>query len=264
MSDINELLEIMGRLRDPDNGCPWDLEQDFSSIAPYTIEEAYEVADAIQRGDPADLMDELGDLLFQVAFHAQMASEQGLFNFEDVVRSISTKMVRRHPHVFGDGEIKDAQAQTRAWEEHKAQERSLKNPDGAGEGLLEDIPVALPALVRARKLGKRAAQVGFDWADAEGVRAKVSEELQELDDELTAKDAEGAEEELGDLLFALANLGRHLGLDAEQALSRANRKFLMRFRFIEQSLSAQRRSLGEASLEEMEALWHASKKALQK
>ena len=263
MNEIDRLLTIMERLRDPDSGCPWDLEQDFATIAPYTIEEAYEVADAIERGEHEDLKDELGDLLFQVVFHAQMASEKDLFDFEDVARAISAKMVRRHPHVFADGAVENAEAQTSAWEAHKAQERAEKDRRG-NHGLLDDIPVALPALVRARKLGKRAALVGFDWADAEGVRAKVEEELGELDEALSgAREPQALEEELGDLLFALANLGRHLGLHAEEALQRANRKFLRRFGFIEKTLGNQRRSLEEASLEEMEALWNQSKKTLQ-
>jgi MazG family protein len=256
--DISRLLEIMARLRDPRSGCPWDVEQDFASIAPYTIEEAYEVADAIERGDLDRLRDELGDLLLQVVFHAQMAAERGAFDFGDVVAAISDKLVRRHPHVFGDTHVSDARAQTRAWEAQKTAERK-----GA---LLDDVPRALPALRRAEKLTKRAATVGFDWSDARFVRAKLDEELAELDAELAPAPAgEGnaarIAAELGDVLFALANLARHLHVDAEDALQRTNGRFVRRFGHIERRITESGRTLADASLEEMERLWQEAKRA---
>jgi nucleoside triphosphate diphosphatase len=252
--DIKTLLAIMARLRDKKAGCPWDLEQDFSTIAPYTIEEAYEVADAIDRGDKAALKDELGDLLFQVVYHAEMAAEEGAFDFADVVKAVSGKMIRRHPHVFGDDtKIKTATHQTAAWEGHKERER------GSGAAL-EGVPMALPALKRAEKLQKRAARVGFDWKEAKPVLAKIREEIAELEAEMAkAPSPARAAEELGDLLFAVANLGRHLGIDAEEALRQANAKFVKRFRYIEAEAARQNRPVADLSLEEMEALWQKAK-----
>jgi MazG family protein len=258
MSDIAKLIEIMSRLRAPESGCPWDREQTFATIAPYTIEEAYEVADAIERGDTAGLCDELGDLLFQVVFHARMASEQGAFAFEDVVAAICAKLVRRHPHVFAGERIESVEAQTLAWERHKAAERT--------GGLLSDVPLGLPALTRAVKLTKRAATVGFDWPDAAAVRAKLDEEIGELDEELAraragAGDDERIAAELGDVLFALANLARHLRIDAEQALRGANARFVSRFSYIEDELARAGRTPADATLEEMDRLWTEAKRA---
>lgn len=253
---MSKLLAIMARLRDPDTGCPWDVEQDFDTIAPYTVEEAYEVADAIERKDMADLQDELGDLLLQVVFHAQMAKEAGLFDFEDVCRSINDKMIRRHPHVFGGAVERDTEAQNQAWEEQKALERKQKDK---GESLLDDVPIALPALKRAQKLQKRAATVGFDWPDAERVLEKVHEEIDEVRDAVTHNDQASIDEEVGDLLFVCTNLGRKLKVDVEAATRAANAKFERRFRHIETVLETQKRTTSEASLEEMEALWDEAK-----
>ena len=255
---LERLLAIMARLRDPERGCPWDVEQDFTSIAPYTIEEAYEVADAIERGDMNELKEELGDLLFQVVFHSQMAREVGAFAFDDVARAIADKMVRRHPHVFADGNERSAAEQTLAWEEQKAAERAAKGRDGS---LLDDVPVALPALKRAGKLTKRAARVGFDWPDAERVFEKFEEEAGELRAAIAHEDAENIAEEIGDLLFVCANLARKLGVEPESALRAANAKFDRRFRAIETALKTQQRSAEEATLDEMEALWLDAKKA---
>lgn len=238
---LGRLLEIMRRLRDPDSGCPWDREQDFASIAPYTIEEAYEVADAIGRGSPADIESELGDLLFQVVFHAQMGSERGWFDFASVAAAISDKLTARHPHVFADAKIGSVGEQNRAWEEHKARERAAR-PEQAGSELA-DVPLALPALARAAKLGKRAGRVGFDWPDADGVRQKIEEELQEIRQAAPAQHAE----EIGDLLFAVANWSRHLGVDPEESLRMANAKFERRFRDME--TLARQRSLALAKLD---------------
>ncbi|MEL7491287.1 MAG: nucleoside triphosphate pyrophosphohydrolase [Pseudomonadota bacterium] len=253
--ELARLLDIMAKLRNPDGGCPWDLEQDFSTIAPYTVEEAYEVADTIARGDMAGLRDELGDLMFQSVFHAQMASEENLFDFADVLKSISDKMERRHPHVFGDADERDAEGQTASWEKQKAEERAAKG----AHGLLDDLPVGLPGLTRAVKLQKRAARVGFDWTDAKDVLAKIEEETHELADAIGAKDADAIEDEFGDLLFVIANLSRHLKVDPEAALRRTNAKFVRRFEHIEKSLKSNDRTLDEASLEEMEALWTEAK-----
>jgi MazG family protein len=252
---IEALLDVMARLRDIKTGCPWDLEQDFRSIAPYTIEEAYEVADAIERNDMAALKDELGDLLFQTVYHAQMGCEAGHFDFGDVVEAITEKMIRRHPHVFAGADIRTADQQTAAWEEQKAKERAAK---GEG-GILDDAPVGLPGLARAVKLQKRAARVGFDWPRAPDVLAKVEEELRELTEAAEQSSPDDIEEEFGDLLFALANLSRHLKVDPEFALRRANEKFSRRFRYIESALRAAGRSLDEAGLDEMESLWREAK-----
>jgi len=256
--DIADLLAIMRKLRDRNGGCPWDLEQDFSTIAPYTIEEAYEVASAIEAKDYAALKDELGDLLFQVVFHAQMASEQKLFAFPDVVRAICDKMIRRHPHVFAQGGAKTAQAVTQAWDEIKRREREAKP---GNESLLDDVPRALPALMRAVKLQNRAAQVGFDWPSAVNVTDKIAEESKELAEAVASGKSAKVAEEFGDLLFAMANLARHFKLDPEEALRAANAKFVRRFKAIESGLQAQGRTLEDASLDEMEALWQQAKKA---
>jgi len=252
---IERLLAIMARLRDPERGCPWDLEQDFRSIAPHTIEEAYEVADAIDRGDLRALRDELGDLLFQVAFHARLAGEQRAFQFDDVVAAICDKLTRRHPHVFGDAVVADAGEQTRAWERMKREERAARGEDG----VLADVPLALPALARARKLGARAAQAGFDWPDASGPRAKVDEELAELDRATAVGDDGAREAELGDLLFSIVNLARHLEIDPEAALRRANERFARRYRHVEQALAALGEHPGGTSPELLDRLWTAAK-----
>jgi ATP diphosphatase len=258
MSSIDRLLQIMARLRDPQRGCPWDLEQTFGTIAPYTIEEAYEVADAIEREDSNALRDELGDLLFQVVFHSQMASEQGAFKFDDVAAAISDKLERRHPHVFGNAQIDSAAAQTVAWEEQKRLER-----EQAGKSVLADVPLALPALTRANKLGKRAALVGFEWPNVAGALDKLDEELGELRKEL-GQQAQQAEitDELGDVLFCVVNVCRYLGVDPEGALRGANSKFERRFGYVEQRLREQGRSAREATLEEMDKLWDEGKKRL--
>lgn len=257
MSDISELVEIMARLRNPDAGCPWDLEQDFQSIAPYTIEEAYEVADAIARGEMSDLCEELGDLLFQVVYHARMAEEQGAFALDQVIAGICRKLIRRHPHVFAQENIVDAKAQTLAWDAHKAKEKAAK---GLGKaGVLADIPIGLPALTRAAKLGRRASKTGFDWPDAQGPRDKISEELDELDHELEAGDKQRMHDEVGDLLFAVVNLCRHHELDPEAALRDSNRRFQRRFEYVEHVLAGEGSSPGEASLERMDALWERAK-----
>ena len=252
---IEALLKVMARLRSPEGGCPWDLEQTFRTIAPYTIEEAYEVADAIERGDMAALKDELGDLLFQAVFHAQMAREEGLFDFGDVAEAIAEKMIRRHPHVFADADMRNAAEQTEAWETQKAQERAGRGHDS----LLADVPPGLPGLSRAVKLQKRAARVGFDWKNPKDVLDKVGEETRELQAAVETACREDIEEEFGDLLFVLANLSRHLDIDPDAALRRANEKFIRRFRHIEDAVKKSGRSLKDASLGEMEALWDDAK-----
>lgn len=253
---MQRLLGIMARLRDQETGCPWDIEQDFASIAPYTIEEAYEVVDAIEQGDMTALRDELGDLLLQVVFHAQMASEANFFTFEEVAESIGEKMVRRHPHVFGEETVQNGEHVHTNWESIKAEERRQKRLDD--NSVLADVPGALPALLRSQKLQKRAARVGFDWPDAEPVYAKIEEELAEC--RAAECDAERAEE-VGDLLFAVVNLARHYKVDAEEALRNANKKFESRFRYIESELHAQEKSWEDSSLDEMEALWQKAKTA---
>ncbi len=258
MSQLQRLLDIMARLRDPDRGCPWDLQQTFASIAPYTIEEAYEVADAIEKQDLPALRDELGDLLFQVVFHSQLAKEQGAFGFDDVAAAISEKMERRHPHVFGGEHIEDAEAQTQAWEDHKKKERAARAPSA---GVLDDVPVQLPALTRAAKLGKRASQAGFDWPEIAGVLDKIQEELDELRVEVESRAAvERVGGEIGDLLFSITNLCRHLHIDPETALRQTNAKFERRFRYVEQRLKEAGRTPQTATLEEMDALWNEAKR----
>lgn len=257
MSSIDRLLHIMQRLRDRERGCPWDLQQNFASIAPYTIEEAYEVADAIERHDLHALRDELGDLLFQVVFHSQLASEQRAFAFDDVVAAICEKMERRHPHVFGHGSIESAEAQTHAWEEQKRRERAARHGS-----VLADVPLALPALTRANKLGKRAAQVGFEWADVAGALEKVEEEVHELKHEIeTGRDREAIAGELGDVLFCIVNVCRYLKVDPEEALRATNAKFERRFGYVERRLSEQGRTPDQATLEEMDRLWDEGKAA---
>ena len=255
-TELRRLLDIMAALRAPATGCPWDQVQTYATIAPYTIEEAYEVADAITRRDFTDLPDELGDLLFQVVFHARMAEEEGRFAFADVARSIADKMVRRHPHVFAEAEIRNAGAQTEAWEAQKRRERAAK----AQSGVLAGIPVALPALSRAQKLAARAARVGFDWPDAAAVLEKLDEETAELRAELPTADPARLQDEVGDMLFVLVNLARKLDLDAEACLRHANAKFERRFNTVETLFAAEGRGLAEISLAEMETAWVAVKK----
>lgn len=253
-ASIQTLLRIMAQLRNPDGGCPWDLEQDFSSIAPYTIEEAYEVADAIDREDFPDLRDELGDLLFQVVFHSQMAAERQLFTFEDVVQSVCDKMIARHPHVFLGEDQRNAEEQTRAWEEIKAAERASKGKSGK-TGALDDVAVTLPALMRAQKLQKRAARVGFDWPSPEPVFDKIDEEITEVKAAIASGDQAHIEEEIGDLLFVCVNLARKLDVDAEIALKSANSKFHKRFKAMEALSEARHQVFADLSLEEQEKLW---------
>lgn len=257
--DIDRLLEIMQRLRAPVGGCPWDVAQDFATIAPYTIEEAYEVAEAIRTGDMEQLRGELGDLLFQVVFHARMAEEAGSFSFADVVAAICDKMVARHPHIFANLTIDDAAAQTKAWEVYKAEERAaLAARQGRAPSVLDGVALALPALMRAVKLQSRAARVGFDWAEAAPILDKIAEESAEL---VAAETPERRVEEFGDLLFSVVNLARHLEIDPEEALRRANAKFERRFHAIEARFAATSRDLAAAGLDELEAEWQAVKAA---
>ena len=258
---LERLLAVMAWLRDREHGCPWDIDQTFRTIAPYTIEEAYEVADAIERDDMPGLKEELGDLLLQVVYHAQMANEAKAFGFDDVAAAIADKMVDRHPHVFGDLDIKTADAQTISWEARKAAERAAKQGEAKPAGTLDGIARALPALMRAEKIQKRAARVGFDWAATGPVIDKIEEELGELRAELEAGKVDQARltDELGDVLFAVANLARHCKVDPEVALRATNDKFEKRFRYIEKRLGEQGRKPADASLEEMEALWQEAK-----
>jgi nucleoside triphosphate diphosphatase len=257
--DISRLIEIMAALRTPETGCPWDLRQDFSTIVPYTIEEAYEVADAIARGNLVDLRDELGDLLLQVVYHARMAQEQGAFDFGDVVQAITEKMVRRHPHVFGEARGLDHEAVGKLWQDIKAQEKAAR-PVGE-EGALTGVPVALPALTRALKLQNKAGEVGFDWNDPLAVLAKIREEADEIEAELKVGEQDKAAHEVGDLLFAVVNLARHLQADPEAVLRETNAKFERRFASIERALAARGKSPRQATLAEMDALWDAAKAA---
>jgi nucleoside triphosphate diphosphatase len=267
--DISRLLEIMAALRAPLTGCPWDLVQDFSTIAPYTLEEAYEVADAIERNDLEDLCDELGDLLLQVVFHAQMASEREVFSFGDVVERITAKMIRRHPHVFGDDKARSAGMAKGMWDRIKFAEKAQKaerrraagGETAPDKGFLDDVPINLPALTRGLKLQQRAAKVGFDWDHAAPILDKIEEEIAELRAEISAGKNDKARAEYGDLLFALVNLGRHLKVDPEAALKAANDKFRRRFRHIEEGLAKVGGSLDAASLPEMEALWNEAKES---
>jgi tetrapyrrole methylase family protein/MazG family protein/ATP diphosphatase len=251
---IERLVEVMARLRDPQSGCAWDLEQTFATVAPYTVEEAYEVADAIERGDMGDLREELGDLLFQVVFHARMAEESGAFTFDDVAHSITAKMVRRHPHVFGEATVRSAAEQTRAWEEVKAAERTAK-----GAGWLDAVAPTLPALTRAVKLSARAARVGFVWPTVAEIMAKLREEVGELEVEVAAGQNERVRSELGDVLFVCANIARALEIDPEDALRATNAKFVRRFGHIEKRLAESGRAPADSSLAEMDALWDEAK-----
>jgi MazG family protein len=253
---LARLLDVMARLRAPEGGCPWDLEQDFRTIAPYTIEEAYEVADAIERGDMGALKAELGDLLFQVVFHARMAEEIGAFDFTAVAEAIAEKMRRRHPHVFGGAGLRTAAEQMESWERQKAEERLAKG----ATSLLDDVPLALPGMTRAVKLQKRAARVGFDWTDIADVLAKLEEETRELAAAAATRDPDAVEDEFGDLMFVVANVARHLDVDPEAAIRRANEKFRRRFLHIERRLAAAGKTLEAAGLEEMEALWTEAKR----
>lgn len=266
--DIARLIEIMAALRTPGSGCPWDLEQTYATIAPYTVEEAYEVADAVARGDLGDLKEELGDLLLQVVFHARMAEENGAFAFPDVVEAITTKLVRRHPHVFGPARDLTPEAVKGLWAEIKAEEKREKADRQAAAGLpaetqsvLDGVPLPLPALTRALKLQEKAGRVGFDWNDARQVLAKIREETDEVAEALDAGGLAAVRDEVGDLLFAVVNLARHAGVDPEAALAGTNAKFTRRFRFLEQALEAQGRAPAAARLDEMEALWQAAKQA---
>lgn len=264
--DIARLLEIMAALRDPETGCAWDIRQTFASIAPYTIEEAFEVAEAVGRDDMEDLRDELGDLLLQVVFHARMAEEAGAFDFGGVVQAITEKLIRRHPHVFGEARSLPPEAIKRIWDEIKQAEkaeRRARRGVGAEAGLLDDVPAGLPALARADKLTRKAAVVGFDWPDPAQVLAKVREELDEVEEAMAGGERDRIEDEIGDLLFAAANLARHHGVDPETALRGANQKFIRRFGAVERSLRSVGSDLGAASLEQMEALWVEAKKAEQ-
>ena len=266
---VTELLELMARLRDPERGCPWDREQTFDTIAPYTIEEAYEVADAVERGEPARLRSELGDLLFQVVFHSRMAEERGWFDFAAVARGIREKLIRRHPHVFaGEGATTDPEELSRIWEEQKARERAeAAGEDAAADhSVLADVPRALPALTRAAKLGRRAARVGFDWENVSQVRDKVLEEVREIDEALAARPGADAQarlaEELGDLLFAVANWGLHLDVEPEEALRAANTKFERRFRRMEVLAAARGTPLAALDAAQWDVLWRQAKRDL--
>lgn len=265
---LDDLLYLMARLRDPQHGCPWDLKQTYASIVPYTLEEAYEVADAIERADFEHLPGELGDLLFQVVYYSQLAQEEGRFEFASVVDAITRKLVRRHPHVFVDGDLYgtpdaaklEEAAVKQRWEALKAEERAEKAAEPAQLSLLDDVPTALPALTRAAKLQKRAAQVGFDWPDALPVVDKVREELDEVLEAMSENDSAAVAEEIGDLLFVVTNLSRHLKVDPETALRSANQKFERRFRFIEETLRAAGQPIENCTLEQLDALWGEAKK----
>lgn len=267
--NIQTLIDIMIALRDPETGCPWDVEQDFSTIAPYTLEEAYEVIDAIERDDMDDLREELGDLLLQVVFHSRISEEKGGFNFGHVVEAVTTKMIRRHPHVFGDEEARSAGMAKGSWnrikqiekDERLARRTALGLETTEKKGFLDDVPTYLPALVSSLKYQQKAARVGFDWAEAAPILDKVAEETQELREAMNNQDKANIAEEYGDLLFAMVNLGRHLELEPEMALRAANEKFKRRFHFIEDALNSDENSLEAASLDEMEALWNKAKQA---
>jgi ATP diphosphatase len=268
-TDINDLIAIMAALRTPVTGCPWDLEQSFATIAPYTIEEAYEVADAIERGDLSDLRDELGDLLLQVVFHARLAEEQGRFQFGDVVQAITSKLIRRHPHVFGNAQDLTPEAVKTLWAEIKAQEKADKFAERQANGivadpvstsLLADIPYNLPALTRAEKLQAKASKVGFDWKDARLVLEKIREETSEIEEALAMQDQDNIEEEIGDLLFVVANLARHLSVNPEEDLRKANFKFIRRFNYIENNMKLLDKDIQDATLEEMERFWNEARR----
>ncbi|ODS00986.1 nucleoside triphosphate hydrolase [Methyloceanibacter methanicus] len=258
---LADLLTVMARLRDPETGCPWDVKQSFETIAPYTIEEAYEVADAIQRGDTDALKEELGDLLLQVVYHAQLANEMGSFSFDDVADVITRKMIRRHPHVFEDPTRRDAFLGSGLWEQIKAEEKAERGEATNPASILSDVPVGMPGLTRAAKLQKRAADVGFDWSDVGLIISKVEEELAELKDAIAKGEAqERIADEFGDVAFVLANVARHLHVDPEAALRGTCAKFIRRFQYIEAALAAQGRKPQDADLEEMDRLWDAAKR----
>ena len=259
MSNTNRILDIMAALRTPETGCPWDLQQDFTSIAPYTIEEAYEVTDAIERGDMDDLKDELGDLLLQVVFHARMAEEADLFTFDDVVDAIADKMTRRHPHVFGNSEAADSDAVRQNWEEIKAAEKAAKGKTDTDDSLLADVPTTLPALTRAVKLQKRAARIGFDWSEAEPIFAKLEEEIGELREAMSRNNSADIEDEYGAVLFVIANLARHLSLDPEAALRKGNAKFTRRFQALERFAKQAKADFTDFTLDEYEVFWQRAK-----
>lgn len=261
MEAMQRLLEIMAQLRDPAKGCPWDLRQTYSTILPYTLEEAYEVADTIQRGEMTELRDELGDLLFQIVFYSQIAKEEGHFDFDDVASGICDKMIRRHPHVFSDAQYQSDKALRHAWEQQKEEERTQRKRSGQASQM-DGVARALPALIRAEKLQRRAARVGFDWADAQGALNKVGEELDEVREEMDQIDHDRLQDELGDLIFSIVNVIRLLGLDAEQALSRANEKFERRFRNMESVLNDE--GIGNIkglSMEQLDAAWERVKQS---
>ncbi len=261
MTEMSELLEVMARLRDPENGCPWDKQQTFKSILPYTLEEVYEVADAIDQNDMASLREELGDLLFQIVFYAQMAKEAGEFEFADVAAEISDKLIQRHPHVFSNTEIESAEAQTQAWEKHKESERQARAAEqNRKPSVLDNVPLALPGLMRSIKLQRRAARLGFDWPNVEAVLEKIEEELAEVREVLAeGGDAEKLTYEIGDLLFACTNLARHANVDPEVAMRGINHRFELRFRRVEELAAQQNQQLSEMSLEEMDKLWDQAK-----
>lgn len=265
-SSIHRILDIMASLRDPETGCPWDIKQDFKSIAPYTLEEAYEVVDAIETGDMEHLRDELGDLLLQVVFHSRMAEEAKSFTFDDVVNAIADKMERRHPHVFGAKAEVTSEQVKQNWEDIKAQERAAKSDtmEAVSPSLLDDVPMALPAMTRAVKLQKRAARIGFDWTEPEPIFDKLEEEISELREAMALKDADAIEDELGDVLFVVANIARHLRLDPETALRRGNAKFSRRFQQVEQQARAQSTNMSDFSLDDLESFWQRAKAAERK
>lgn len=256
--NIHDLIKVMEDLREPDTGCPWDIEQDFKTIIPYTLEEAYEVADAVDRGSMPDLREELGDLLFQSIYHAQMASEAGHFDIHDVIHDVTAKMISRHPHVFGDLKASSAADVDKIWEIQKQAEKS--QDDGKPVSALDGVTEALPALLKAQKLQKKAAKVGFEWTNVSHVLDKLEEEIQEMRDAIANKDAENQQEELGDLLFLLANYGRMLGINSEEALRKCNNKFESRFRGLEQDIKDNGSCVTDASLHEMEEAWNRQKK----
>lgn len=260
MQHTLRLLDIMARLRHPETGCPWDLKQDFASLVPYTLEEAYEVAEAAERGDLDDLREELGDLLLQVVFHARIAEERGAFGFDQVAEAIADKLVRRHPHVFGDAIFNSDEERHRSWEASKQAERAEKGKADAAPSVLDGLPEHLPALMTAQKLQERAARHGFDWTEINPVFDKVREELEELEEAYATQGPEQVREEAGDLLFTVVNLARHLGLDAEAALRECNRKFSRRFRYVEQQVAALGKTLDESSLEELDSFWDEAKR----
>jgi MazG family protein len=260
MTPIKQLLDIMASLRDPQTGCPWDIKQTFASIVPHTLEEAYEVADSIERGQMDELKDELGDLMFQVVFYAQMAKEQNLFAFDDVVKAINDKLIRRHPHVFADAEYTDEATLNEAWEKSKAVERDHR-ANTRQVSILDGVATALPALKRSQKLQQRAARAGFDWPDVAPVWDKIQEEMEEVKQAMQDKDQQHIKEEVGDLLFACVNLARHLDVDAEEALRQGNKKFCGRFNYIEAELAQQGKQMQQCELEELEEIWQRAKRS---